>query len=451
MGKWDVPMFMLTFVKELDLDTSRLALQHGSAKDHMLEVVRTSYERALKCKRELASSLDLPLKSKDLASGSRSKLKNKPMAKYIVAETPSSLKSKEHEVSLIRRKSFRSKAVHDTLSLGRSQEASPEDGGSAQKKARTGDLASSTEVVFVVSMKAPIRKLRRLAANGQFKPMGSWQSDSDSSSKSGEDAALSFLLGWQWRRKWKCSLLRMGSSAPFFCAWGVIDGRDCSTKVMSIAEEAQASTDLEARGNLEEVQASMLKVPGARKGGEDNARKELEVDSEDDDIDAKNEVCLTSGSTSCEVDCNYHVRAGILIVAIEAEGKILDYTSTLAHAKMDPKKKNDVVEDHFRGDEDQASEFQCLIICNESFRGEEIATELRLRARETKHIDLELKVEEREGYQQRYDERDKMLAKRDVRIQELCSQHSDLKKWLSLNPRGRNWQRPELSLTTSSS
>ncbi|KAM7261842.1 hypothetical protein ACFE04_020919 [Oxalis oulophora] len=433
MGKWDVPMFMFTFVKVLWCGCALLMIKgdflfptrqfDGPERSMMLEVVRTSYERAFKCKRELASSLDLQLKSKDLASGSRLKLKNKPMSKYIVAETPSSLKSKEHEVSLIRRKSFRSKAVHDTLSFGRSQEASPEDGVSAQKKARNGDLASSTEVVFVVSMKAPRRKQRRLAANGQFKPVGSWQSDSDSSSKGGEVAALSFFTGMAVEKEVEvaCWCGRRRSSVSFFCAWGVIDGRDCCTKVMSIAEEAQASTDLEARDNLEEVQASMLKVPGARKGAEDNARVELEVDSEDDDMDAKN----------------------------EAEGKILDYTSTLAHAKMDPKKKNDVVEDHFRGDEDQTSEFQCLIVggnqlqCAPSGGGKARLTCL--------HIDLELKVEELEGYQQRYDERDKMLAKRDVRIQELSSQHSDLKKWLNLNPRGRNWQRPKLSLTSSSS
>ncbi|KAM7261938.1 hypothetical protein ACFE04_021015 [Oxalis oulophora] len=196
---------------------------------------------------------------------------------------------------------------------------------------------------------------------------------------------------------------------------------------MSIAEEAQAFTNLEARGNLEEVQASMLKVPGARKGGEDNARVELEVNSEDDDMYAKNVVHPTRGSTSCEVDRNYHVRAGILIVAIEAEGKILDYTSTLAHAKMDPKKKNDVAEDHFRDDEDQTSEFQCLIW--EEISSNVLQYEVTLRQVRDRDTFTDLEDKDIGGLiSVRDDERDKMLAKQDARIHELSSQHSDLKK-----------------------
>ncbi|KAM7279289.1 hypothetical protein ACFE04_006423 [Oxalis oulophora] len=108
--------------EDLDRDHPRVALRYETEKSLRLEVMRASYERAVKRIRQLAPSLALPYKSKDLASGSR--------------------------------KICRSKAAHNTLVSGRSREASPEDRGLAQKKVRTGILATDAEVVSAISLKA---------------------------------------------------------------------------------------------------------------------------------------------------------------------------------------------------------------------------------------------------------------------------------------------------------
>ncbi|KAM7253538.1 hypothetical protein ACFE04_021692 [Oxalis oulophora] len=63
--------------------------------------------------------------------------------------------------------------VHDTPASKRSQETSPEDEGPAQKKAKIYDLATTVEVIFVVVVKAPRRKLRRPTMTGQFRSVGS--------------------------------------------------------------------------------------------------------------------------------------------------------------------------------------------------------------------------------------------------------------------------------------
>ncbi|KAM7253513.1 hypothetical protein ACFE04_021667 [Oxalis oulophora] len=64
-----------------------------------------------------------------------------------------------------------------------------------QKKARTGDLATAAEVVSAILVKARRRKLRRLVASRQFKPVGSLLGDSNSSIEDDDAEALSFANG----------------------------------------------------------------------------------------------------------------------------------------------------------------------------------------------------------------------------------------------------------------
>ncbi|KAM7279081.1 hypothetical protein ACFE04_006215 [Oxalis oulophora] len=255
--------------------------------------------------------------SKDLASGSRSGHKNNHVLKFATNETPNSPESEESGVPLIRRKSCCSKAAHDNLASGRSREASPEDRGLAQKKAMTGILATDDEVVSAILVKASRRKLTRPITSGQFKSVGYLLGDSDSSSEDDEAATslekevvASSSLDEVLDGRHETSIVRVAKvTAP-----------EANPKLFGVdtEDEARASNILEARGYLEEVQASMAEVSSA--GGEDNARLGLDVGSDDEDMNTKD----------------------------EAKGDALDYTSTLVQTKIDVKKKV-VVEDLVRG------------------------------------------------------------------------------------------------------
>ncbi|KAM7253527.1 hypothetical protein ACFE04_021681 [Oxalis oulophora] len=368
----------------------------------MLKVVRASYERSLKRKGELSPSLDLPHKSKDIASGSRSRQKNKRVSKSTAAETPSSLESEESEVPMIRRKSCLSKAVHDILASRSTQEASLENG-------------------------APRRKLRRPTTSGHFKQVGTLLCDSDYSPKDGDVAAPSSLIGVAVEKE------VVASSSPDDVLVGRLEASTVGVaKVTHDANSWHVDVDVEgqachspSRGNLKEVQVSMFEVSGAEKGGEDNARVGIDVDFDDEDIDVEDEVRPACGSTICEADRKYHVRVGILIVDAEAEGKTPDYALTLAHAKMDAKNKF-VDEDLVRGDEYHISEFQRLIAegnqlqCVLSQGGWLYDNRSTFTDLEDKDISGLISV--------RYEKMVEMLEERDVRMDELSSQLSDLKK-----------------------
>ncbi|KAM7259334.1 hypothetical protein ACFE04_015075 [Oxalis oulophora] len=83
-------------------------------------------------KGKLAPSLANPHKSKDLASRSRSGQNSKRVSGYVASKTLSSQELEKYEVSFIRRKSCRFKAVHDTLASKRysldNYDSSSEDG-----------------------------------------------------------------------------------------------------------------------------------------------------------------------------------------------------------------------------------------------------------------------------------------------------------------------------------
>ncbi|KAM7273468.1 hypothetical protein ACFE04_028132 [Oxalis oulophora] len=168
--------------------------------------------------------------------------------------------------------------------------ASLEDEDQAQKKEKTGDLASVAEVVSIVSMKVPRRKMKRHATSRQFKLVRSSLGDSNSSSEDGENTAASSPTGMEVEKKMVASSfpdeLLVGQPKAFVL--GVAEatpeanlesdgvdakGQVCPSHVPEeseatpIGEEAQASHLLKVRGNLKEGQALMPEAPG--KGGED--------------------------------------------------------------------------------------------------------------------------------------------------------------------------------------
>ncbi|KAM7257098.1 hypothetical protein ACFE04_012839 [Oxalis oulophora] len=123
------------------------ALPYEIAKDHRLEVVRTSYERALKYIRESAPSSILPTNPKESASAFWSRLNNK------CVQAPAS-------------------DIH----------ASPESEESKKKGVGSKEgLTTAVEAVSTVSVKAPRKKLRKHVASKKFRLLGSLLAYSDSS------------------------------------------------------------------------------------------------------------------------------------------------------------------------------------------------------------------------------------------------------------------------------
>ncbi|KAM7272959.1 hypothetical protein ACFE04_027623 [Oxalis oulophora] len=215
--------------------------------------------------------------------------------------------SEESNVSLIRRKDRQLKIAGSFLR-----------GGAVRNKARTDDLASAVEVTSSVLVKARRRKLMRLAISGQFKPLESSLNNYDSSLYDGEAAILTSPTGLAVEKEaLEISptneviidqpkvhvervaevVLKVNRESPGFDVevqyfHSLMLGAPLVSEVIQVKmtideEEVVASTVLEAGVHFEDGQVSMPKTSNAGKDGEENVQVELEVDSDDYDMDAE--------------------------------------------------------------------------------------------------------------------------------------------------------------------
>ncbi|KAM7260586.1 hypothetical protein ACFE04_011259 [Oxalis oulophora] len=266
-----------------------MALQYDTTKDNRLEVVMASYERILKHRGEFVPSLMLPQNSKDLGLGSWSGQKNQGVLEPAIVEIQP-----------------------------------------PTEKARTNDFSSAAEVISPVSVKAPRRKLRRPTLSRKFKLVASLLSDFDSSLENGETEVSTSLVGTIGVENQACTspMLEDSSTAKVTRA----EMMSNTEEVVTLLRSRRGSVSRKAKLRCQMLVSILTLTCLSRKGGEENARVELKVGSDDDDMDFEDDW----------------KRGRIFII------------SSLTQAKMHAKKKF-VAEDLSRGDEVQTFKFQRLV------------------------------------------------------------------------------------------